>query len=498
MNRNQLVENAVNILKISQLKGHNFVGGSWETEHSEEKSEHEPWGHSAIYDYHEPSEELIDKTVDGACAAFVSWKSTTVEKRLEILGRFAKLIGENKDLLSHIVAIESGKLLWEAEQEISVLGSKVDATKAAFDERASNITADTGTPAISVETEFKPLGVCVVLGPYNFPMHMMNGQIIPALLTGNTVICKPSEFGILSATAYTRIMQQAGIPDGVFNLLVGGPAVGETLVQHDKTDAVYFTGSASTGEAIRVSCAKKNKKCAIEAGGNSVLIVDSFQDVDKAVETCIQSTLWSAGQRCNCARHLLVTKKALEDGFLDKYIEAVSSIVPASEIDDSNGFYGVLRNERDKSRLLSHVENLIELGATILHGTSNQGHLGKCSMTPVILQSKIDDLVCQDEYMGPVVQVRIYDDVESAVSWANKIELRLTAGILTTSDTVKSKFRRDIEFGNLTVNCPTAFASGYASFGGLGNSGNFEPAGFLAVDFCVTGVSHFVSNDVDS
>ncbi|MGH1466171.1 MAG: aldehyde dehydrogenase family protein [Cognatishimia sp.] len=490
------IEEAVRNLGLHDQLGKCFVGGKWVAGEGPAFVADEPWTQSVVFEANEPSSSQIHLAAQVAQQAQAQWAALSMEDREELLSRFVSLVAENKAELSTIVSTEAGKPVWEAEQEVSVIGGKLAATKAAYQARAASIVADTGSTSVSVETVFVPIGTCAVLGPYNFPLHMMNGQIIPALLAGNSVLIKPSEFGSASATAYTHLMERAGIPKGVVGLLIGGSRVGRALVENDLVDGVFFTGGAVAGAEIRKACAKTNKACAIEAGGNGVLVVDEVSDVNAAAEIAIQSTFWSAGQRCNNARHIFITKSGRDSGFLDAYLNKASDIFPATEPSDPKGFYGVLRRPSDKSRLLEHAAELEENGAKALFGSIEaQNNVGRQEMLPIVYELEASRAIDQTEYMGPIIQVRFVEDIDQAIDLANSVELRLSAGLLAGNRAQFENFAAKMKFGNLTWNCPTANASGYASFGGRGGSGNFRPAGYLAVDFCVTGVSRFMVSD---
>ncbi|MFB9149505.1 aldehyde dehydrogenase family protein [Roseovarius ramblicola] len=474
------------------IDGKHFINGNWAAGTEQSITEVEPWAGKPIVEYQLPSDQQISSAVDSASRAQVEWYAIGTEKRIQHLQNFISVLEAKKDELSTIVAQEAGKPYWEAEQEVGILPGKLDASISAYKNRAQDILAPSQDPSIIVKTSFRPHGTCLVLGPYNFPLHMMNGQVIPALLSGNSVIIKPSELGCASAIQYVEAADEAGLPRGVIQLLLGSADLGKQLVCSEGVGAVFFTGSASAGQSIRQKCAERNVPCAIEAGGNSVLVVGDFDNVEKTSDIIVNSAFWSAGQRCNSARHLLITQAAYERGIIDALVSKVSNLRSANDITDSTAFYGVMRREDDISRLADYTAKLTESADDVIFGTQISPME---SIVPFIVRMPTQLPLEQEEQMGPVLQVRIVADLQQAIEVANSVELRLTAGLLSRSRDEYNEFSRMAEFGNIVWNCPTANASGYASFGGRGDSGNSRPAGYLAIDFCVTPVSEFMVPD---
>lgn len=472
------------------MKKNIFINNSWLLGNGEKISSFSPWTHEELWTGFEPSVEQIQESINSAKNGFNNWKLLNFSDRLKFLENFIELVKKNSDEFSKIIALEAGKPLWEATQEVGAIQGKLSATIQAYKLRASNIKSEIiiqgqqGT----VETVFVPYGVVVVLGPYNFPVHMANGHIIPALLAGNSVIYKCSEYGIASSLFYTKLMQESGMPNGVFSFLPGNGEIGNQLIEHDDVRAVYFTGSEPVGRHIREYCSTKNKRCAIEAGGNSSIYVEDYQQEDKLFEIIIQSAYWGAGQRCNNARNLILNKKIATEAFFEKLSKKIDSIQILNDYINPASFYGPMRRKIDTENLLNAQDDLEKKGAHIIcRSTSHYDNQLLLHPSFVIMPKKAS--LYPAELVGPMLRTHIVENVEEAVSLINKTPLRLAAGLISESTEIFNYFAENCNFGGISWNCPTSGASGYASFGGFGESGNNSPAGFLSIDYCVSAKS---------
>ncbi|HEV2727131.1 MAG TPA: aldehyde dehydrogenase family protein, partial [Solirubrobacterales bacterium] len=259
--------------------------------------------------------------VAAARAAWPAWAAHSVSFRTEALRRFANVVRGKEAEFSELIARETGKPLWEARTEVAAVVNKVDISINAYAERTPQrrVEAALGN---KVAVRHKPHGVLAVLGPYNFPAHLPNGHIVPALIAGNAVVFKPSEKTPATGEFLVRCFHEAGIPEGVVRLLIGGPDEGRALASEPGIDGLLFTGSARAGKALHRQFADMpHKILALELGGNNPLVAWNVKDVDAAAATIVQSAYLSAGQRCTAARRLII-----EDGRHEALIEAVTKL----------------------------------------------------------------------------------------------------------------------------------------------------------------------------
>src|SRR5450830_1760660 len=292
----------------------NFINGQWLAGRGETLVTIDPSTGRQSWSSRASSADDVARAVAAARAAFEQWAMTHLDERIAICLRFRDLLKENAEDLALTIAEEVGKPLWEARTEVATMAAKVDISIQAYGARTgavANKVAD-GTAML----RHRPHGVFGVFGPYNFPGHLPNGHIVPALIAGNTVVFKPSEYAPRSAVKTVQLWQQAGLPNGVINLVNGGRDTGVALGAQPLLDGVLFTGSCQTGVSLhRQFGGQPGKMLALEMGGNNALVVWDIKDVDAAVHHAIFSAFVSAGQRCTCARRLVVQDNAAGAAF---------------------------------------------------------------------------------------------------------------------------------------------------------------------------------------
>jgi len=329
----------------------------------------------------------------------------------------------------------------------------------------------------------RPHGVVAVFGPYNFPGHLPNGHIVPALLAGNTVVFKPSELTPGVAELTVKLWEKAGIPDGVINLVQGASATGKSLASHPGIDGLFFTGSSTVGHLLHKQFGGQPEKIlALEMGGNNPLIVQDVADVDGAVHHALQSAFLSAGQRCTCARRLLVPKGKKGDAFLDRLVE-VSSRIKVGEFDaDPQPFMGSVISAEAAEKLLAAQSSLLEKGGkSLLEMKSLKPGTGLLS--PGIIDATGLD-VTDEEFFGPLLTVYRYKGFDDALELANDTHYGLSAGILTDDRKLYERLVEEVRAGIVNWNRPLTGASSAAPFGGVGASGNHRPSAYYAADYC--------------
>jgi succinylglutamic semialdehyde dehydrogenase len=418
----------------------------------------------------------VANAISSARAAQPAWEGTSLQDRVLVLKRFAELLHSNRAVLAEALSAETGKPRWEADTEVtSVIGKVALSIDAHADRNPDVLVSD------NASLTYRPVGVVGVLGPFNFPAHLPNGQILPALIAGNAVVYKPSELTPLVATVHTRLLIDAGVPPGVLNMVAGGRDAGETLVGGG-IDALAFTGSVSTGRAIhRALAGRPEVLLALEMGGNNPLVIADVPDRNAVVNLIIRSAFITAGQRCTCARRVYIRRGPAGDALLADLVDQTMRLRVGAPQDQPEPFMGPVINVAAADRVRSHVAELIARGGVELT-KADTGPEG-AFVRPTIVAAdgiQLDD----DEIFGPVITVHRFDDLDAAFAAAADTEFGLAAGLVSADPTNFDRFNSVIAAGVVNFNCPTTGASGRLPFGGVGASGNHRPAGWTAADFC--------------
>lgn len=458
-----------------------WIAGSWVSGDGDELVSTAPYSDEVIWRGHSASAEQVDLAVMAAREAFFTWKKTTLPEREAILTRFADRVRADSERIASVIAEETGKPLWETRTEVAAMVGKVAISIQAYQARTGQHQREAN--GSQVVLRHRPHGVMAVFGPYNFPAHLPNGHIVPALLAGNTVVFKPSELTPKSAEVVMQLWQQAGLPDGVINLVQGGKDVGVALAQAQGIDGVLFTGSADTGHLLhRQFAGQPEKMLALEMGGNNPLVVSSqFGDRTSSVYTILQSAFLSAGQRCTCARRLIVPYGDRGDELLKVVVKATSKLTIGSPFDESAPFLGPQISSQAAERILEQQDKLISMGGQSLLQAKS---LGYAFVSPGIIDVTAIGALPDEEYFGPLLQVIRYDNLERAVAIANQTRYGLSAGLISTDDGEWDYFIDHIRAGIVNRNRPLTGASGDAPFGGPGASGNLRPSAYYAADYC--------------
>jgi len=428
----------------------------------------------------------VDRAIIAARGAFATWSMTALEDRLAIVRAFAKRLGEEQASFAALIGRETGKPLWEAVTEVATMIAKVEISIKAYIER----TGDKATPQADATAvlRHRPHGVVAVFGPYNFPGHLPNGHIVPALIAGNCVVFKPSELSPAVAEATVRLWQSAGLPDGVLNLLQGARDTGVALAGHRGIDGLFFTGSSTTGHAIHQAYAGQPEKIlALEMGGVNPLIVGDVgtekTEIDAAVHHIVQSAYISAGQRCTCARRLYVQAGAQGDAILKRLIDVASRLTVGAFDAQPPPFMGAIISVRAAAQLLTAQAALIAQGATSLLEMRTLVE-GTALLSPGLIDvSAVEDLP-DEENFGPLLQVIRYGSFDDAISHANNTRFGLAAGLLSKQRAQYTLFERRVRAGIVNWNRPLTGASSASPFGGVGASGNHRASAFYAADYC--------------
>lgn len=316
-----------------------FINGQWQAGLGHAFNSVNPANNDVIWQANTATAEQVDSAVNAARQAFYSWADKSFAERLAIVKTFAETLKEHSEELALIIAQETGKPLWETRTEAGAMVGKIAISEKAFLERTGDV--ENPMPQGRAMIRHKPHGVVAVFGPYNFPGHLPNGHIVPALLAGNTVVFKPSELTPAVAELTLKLWQKAGLPDGVINLVQGEVDTGKALAAHKGIDGLFFTGSSRTGHILHEQFAgQPGKILALEMGGNNPLIVTDVADTKAAIHDIIQSAFISSGQRCTCARKLFLPVGEQGDAILAGLIKATKAIKVGEYDADDQPFMG--------------------------------------------------------------------------------------------------------------------------------------------------------------
>lgn len=424
----------------------------------------------------------VDQAFAAARRALADWAAQPFAEREALVRRFAAALEQQREPLARTIARETGKPLWDARGEVAAMINKVDISVRAWHARTG--TQETAAAGATSAVRHKPHGVVAVFGPYNFPGHLPNGHIVPALLAGNTVLFKPSELTPWTAEETLKIWQRAGLPAGVLNLLPGERATGEAIAAHAQLDGLFFTGSPQVGHLLhRQFAGRPERILALEMGGNNPLVLGRISDPRGAIHDVIQSAYLSSGQRCTCARRLLVPRGAAGDAFLDALAAAIGRIQIGAWNDEPQPFMGPLISPKAAEGLLAAQQRLRERGAQPLVEMRPLPQ-GAAFVSPGLLDvSAVSDLP-DEEYFGPLLCVLRYDTLDEAIARANATRFGLAAGLLSEDRSEWELFFRTIRAGIVNWNRQTTGASSAAPFGGVGASGNHRPSAYYAADYC--------------
>lgn len=419
------------------------------------------------------------------------WENVPIVEKQKIINNFADYVREHVDDAAKIISDENGKPFWEAKTEVKSLINKVQVVFDAYAERAKIKEKELANGRLSY-TRYRPYGVMAVLGPFNFPMSMPNSHIMPAIYAGNTVIFKPSERTIKSAEYYVQIWKEAGLPDGVLQIVYGDGQIGEMLIKSSDVDGALFIGSYKAGKSIEKIMAERNRICALEMGGNSPLVIWDYSDIRAAINIAIQSAYISSGQRCSAARRLIVNRSIYND-YVFKLVEAIKGIVVGKPYDeDPVPFMGPMIDKRAVDTFLKDYNELISKGAKVLVPTSVIDELGVNFVRPSLIDvTGIEDI--DKEVFGPLLQLVVVDSIEEAVEISNKTQYGLAAGIVTESKEIYEYYYRNTKVGILNWNQQLTGSTTINPFGGIKGSGNFHAAGYLSVDYCSYGCASIES-----
>jgi succinylglutamic semialdehyde dehydrogenase len=455
-----------------------LVDGEWIHGRGEPFSSTDPCTGQTAWTGRSASAEDVRRAVAAARKAFPAWSRRPVEERAEILRSFAARLDGGGGEVAGWISREVGKPRWEARAEVGLMSAKVAISIEAHERRTSEIS---GGPAV---TRFRPHGVVAVFGPFNYPGHLPNGHIVPALLAGNTVVLKPSELAPGVARATAEVWAGAGIPPGVLNLVQGARPTGEALAADPDVDGIFLTGSVRTGLALhRQFAGRPERILALEMGGNNPLVVHGVGDARAAAYVTVQSAYLTAGQRCSCARRLIVPLGEEGDRFLDALVATIGGIRVGCPDDDPEPFMGPVITAAAAEGFLALQDDLLARGARSLvrmrHLAPGTGLLSPGLVDVTAVPDRADE-----EVFGPLLQLIRVRDADAAIEEANRTAFGLAAGLLSDDEDLYRRFYDGVRAGVVNWNQQLTGASSRAPFGGVGLSGNHHPSAYFAADYC--------------
>lgn len=471
------------------IQAQNFIAGAWSKSTSQKPDINPSNTNDVIGEFPQAGAGDVEAAIAAAKAAFPAWARSSIQLRHDILKRIGDEIIARKDELGRLLAREEGKTLAEGIGETVRAGQiflffSGECLRQAGDKLASV------RPSVDVEVTREPIGVIGLITPWNFPIAIPAWKIAPALAYGNCVVFKPADLVPGSAHALSEIIVRAGVPAGVFNLVMGrGSVVGEAMLRHKDVAAISFTGSVQTGRRIAATCVEGDpmKKLQLEMGGKNPMVVLDDADLKIAVDCAVNGAFFSTGQRCTASSRLIVT-----EGIHDRFVTAMTERMKALVIDDAlkDGTHigpvvdqSQLDQDLDYIRIGQSEGAKLQAGGEILNRETPGFYLSPALFTEVDNGMRI----AREEIFGPVATVTRVKDYEAALSVANDTQFGLSSGICTTSLKHASHFKRNSEAGMVMVNLPTAGVDYHVPFGGRkGSSYGAREQGRYAAEFYTT------------
>ena len=459
----------------------NYIDGAWLAGSGRELATIDPSTGRQTWTSNESTSDDVARAVRAARAAFEAWALTPLEQRIAIANRFRDLLKEHSEELAATIAEEVGKPLWEARTEVTTMANKIDISVQSYGSRTGE-TANKVADGNAV-LRHRPHGVFAVYGPYNFPGHLPNGHIVPALIAGNTVVFKPSEYAPRTAVKTVQLWEQAGLPKGVLNLVNGGRETGMALGQNDGIDGILFTGSSQTGTALHKQFGgQPGKMLALEMGGNNPLVVWDVDNLDAAVHHTVMSAFISAGQRCTCARRLIIQDTPQAQAFLDRLVEVASKLQVGASNAEPQPFMGPVVSSTVAARLVQAQAEMAEKGGKVLL-QMRQLDPNAGFVTAGIVDTTDAQGIPDEEWFGPLLQVIRVKDFDAA--------------LLSPSEELWKRFAVRARAGIVNWNRPTTGAASSAPFGGVGKSGNHRPSAYYAADYCAYPVASIETAELE-
>ena len=457
-----------------------YISGRWQTGEGAAFASICPATGERVWDGHAASAAQVSAAVESARAAFLHWSRLPQSQRTQIIEAYGEALARRKDKIAETISRDMGKALWDSQGEAAAMIGKIGLSIKAQVERAGAKSLDAAFG--SMHLTHRPHGVMAVFGPFNFPGHLPNGHIVPALLAGNTCVFKPSELAPAVAEIMVEAFEEAGLPAGCLNMVHGARETGGALLEAE-IEGLLFTGSAKTGCYFhKYFGGRPEVMLALEMGGNNPLIIWDPADAEAAADIAAQSAFLTTGQRCSCARRVILP----EGPWGDSVVEAIIARAQGLEIgawSDEGIFMGPLVSAQAARAAVDFQAMLKGKGGKVLTPLAQEDEgLGFVTAGVVDVTEASD--IPDEELFGPVMQIYRVPDFLSAIARANDTRYGLSGGLVCDDDFAWIQASEQMRAGILNRNRPTAGASGAMPFGGPGLSGNHRPSAWYAADYC--------------
>ena len=475
------------------MSGTHYIGGRWVEGRGDGFASFDPATEQVVWRGNEATPDQVADAVAAARAAFPDWADRPRQDRIDAVKRYQAALKARAPAFAEAISRETGKALWETMAELGSMQGKVDISIRAYDERTGE--RETATAFGRAVLRHRPHGVAAVLGPFNFPGHLPNGHIVPALLAGDTVVFKPSEETPHTGQLMLECFEEAELPAGVVNLVQGGRDVGAALLDAG-IDALMFTGSGAAGAHFRRKFADDpHVILALELGGNNPLVVWNAADAEAVAGLVVQSTFVTTGQRCSCARRLIVPTGAHGDAIIEAVAALSDRLIYAPWDSTPEPYGGPLISRRAASGALTALQERIDRGSKVIRSSGPVGNQPAAFVKPAIIDVTGVD-VPDEEMFAPFLSVTRVASFDEAIQQANATRYGLSAGLISDDPENWDRFIRRIRAGVVNFNRPTTGAAGDMPFGGLGASGNHRPSAYYAADYCAYPVASFEAEAV--
>lgn len=465
----------------------NFIAGKWvDSESGRTYERHNPATGELVATYTSSTAKDVQAAVDAATKAFESWRLFPAPKRGEILYRLGQIMLDKKEQFAREMTEEMGKVISEARGDVQ------EAIDMAFymageGRRLHGQTTPSELPNKWNMSVRKPIGVAGIVTPWNFPMAIPSWKIFPAIVAGNTVVFKPASMTARSAVRFVELLTEAGVPEGVVNLVIGGGGeVGNAIVNHPGIPLISFTGSTETGIEVATAAARLNKRVSLEMGGKNAVIVMDDANLDLATDGILWGAFGTSGQRCTASSRV-VAHNSIQSELVERLVARASSMRLGNGLDESVDVGPVVSESQLKS-INSYVAIGQKEGARLATGggVAADGDLGSGHFhQPTIFDNATADMrVAQEEIFGPVTTVVPVSSLDEAINVVNGVKYGLSASIFTADVNAAFRAMRDVFTGILYINAGTTGAEIHLPFGGTKATGNgHREAGTATLDF---------------
>jgi succinylglutamic semialdehyde dehydrogenase len=438
------------------------------------------------------SKDAINTYINNSLITGRIWSSYSFSKRKNALMSFQRILIKNQSDLAAMIALETGKSKVESAQEVVGAINKIDLTIQAYQDRVLSFNKKFSSTILQLSN--KPLGTILVLGPFNFPVHLPLGHIFPAILSGNCILYKPSEHVFGVTKLLMNYFDQSSILDNVVQFVYGGSQEAEYLISKSNINGIFFTGSYNTACLISRQISDRPEILfAMECGGNNPLVISSYKNQKVVLDSIIKSAYLTSGQRCTCARRLIVVDNVKNRALIKQLVKKVNLLKIGLVGDEKDFILGPLISEQACDNVIKFSNKLIKIGGKVLVKCKRLDRLGFYVSPGLIDMSGCVTSLPDEECFGPLLQLIFVQNFFEACELANNTSYGLSASLFSVSKNEFNQFFNIVNAGIVNWNQPTNGASSQLPFGGVGKSGNFRPAGFAAIDSCVYPVSSILN-----